>query len=889
MKLSRISIITALGAALTAFVGCTQKEIEESRAILPEEYKITLSAVESATPVTIYADGTWMADVTEDWMSIEPSTGKGTMQVTLTVTENTGTVAREGQIVIKGSSLIEDVVVDVYQKYDRFRNTSPCSISEALALPDSSLVKLSESQVMVLTTNGFVVNDGTANVFVEGSTGSLKVGDKVTLTGDLVKINGINGIKLDESQFKSAGEATYPEPKDVTEEASYAPGKVEFVKVSASYTSGGKLSINGKQVAVVYKPVDDLSALNKHEVTLTGYYVGITSKVAALAVVSYEDNGETPILGKALPFKDNFDWVAPFVQYDKDNGRTTGDSMGDKKTVGYGNAYAIPGFEDKFTGEMGYESMFYSSKTVYVCGGNYLKFSKTNNCNGVRLPAFAIDGTTDLRLSFDWGKNGSDKVDLVVEIEGNGTINGNKTSEELSVAEGFTWKSETVTINGADAGTRICIRPTAYTGAVHTDGSLYRWFLDNVEVVSLAGMVEAEIQIGGLESEVITFEGLAPKDVTFTVNSNADYSILTNASWLHLDVAEGVANEEQTVTVKCDESQLSTLRQSEIVVKSGLTTMQIPVVQSAAGQALKPFISIVGGNSLSFKGAASEQTVSVQANVPYEISVASGSDWLTATKVETKAAVEFSDVIISASENKGAERVGIIAFSNPDENLVAYLTVIQAESTVTLAKWFLDGSTMDSYKVHFTSKDKVAGDGGQYIDANDGGSGKISYVQVDKTDLDVDGKAERVTGGTGEPYVIGAWVGDYWLITANYEKGIPAGATIHGFFVSRASGSGLKYWLAEYLDGTEWKPLMETSTVKSGDAEVVYNINHNNTANFPVDFTYKVGTATKEVKIRITAVALDQANGKGPITKPNGGTVRIKGNDGLSPYIEMTM
>ena len=42
---------------------------------------------------------------------------------------------------------------------------------------------------------------------------------------------------------------------------------------------------------------------------------------------------------------------------------------------------------------MGYESMFYSSKTVYVCGGNYLKFSKTNNCNGVRLPAFAIDGS----------------------------------------------------------------------------------------------------------------------------------------------------------------------------------------------------------------------------------------------------------------------------------------------------------------------------------------------------------------------------------------------------------------------------------------------------------------------------------------------------------------
>lgn len=807
-------------------------------------------------------------------------------RLTLTAEENAGDVAREAKIVIQGAATISAVEIAITQKMDRFRAMSPISVTEALALQADALAKIGGAQVMALTTNGFIISDGASNMFVEGKA-SVAAGDKLTVTGDIAAINGITALKLDEATVSGNEEVVYPEPKVVDE--SYVPAKVEYVKVAASYLSGGKLSVNGKQCAIVYKSVKDLSALVGHEVELVGYCVGIDSKLAALVVLSYTDNGKTPIVGKALPFRDNFDWVAPLVQWDKDNGRTTGDSMGDKKTVNYGNAYAIPDFEATFTGQMGYESMFYSSKTVYVCGGNYLKFSKTNNCNGVRLPAFAIEGSDDLRLTFDWGKNDTDAVELEVEIEGKGTIDGASKSAVLTVDEGFTWKNEVILINGATSETRICIRPTTYTGAVATDGKLYRWFLDNVEVVSMAGMKEANIEVTGADNNLITFEGLEPEAANLTVTSDSDFTVNCTASWLHLDVTEGLAGEPTAIVVSCDPSDLSVMRKDVITIKSGLSEKQIQVIQSAAGQALKPFISIVGGNSLSFKGAASEQTVSVQANVPYEISVASGSDWLTATKVETKAAVEFSDVIISASENKGAERVGIIAFSNPDENLVAYLTVIQAESTVTLAKWFLDGSTMDSYKDHFTSTDKVAGDGGQYIDANDGGSGTISYVQVDKTDLDVDGNAARVTGSTGEPYVTGAWVGDYWLITANYEKGIPAGATIHGFFVSRASGSGLKYWLAEYLDGTEWKPLMETSTVKSGDAEVVYNINHNNTANFPVDFTYKVGTATKEVKIRITAVALDQASGKGPITKPNGGTVRIKGNDGLSPYIEMTM
>ena len=660
---------------MMAFFGCTQAEIEESKAIIPQETEFVLPAAASEQPFTIYADGTWKVDVDVDWLTVDPTSGKGTVDVTLKAEANNSDEAREAKITIQGSSLMSDVEVLITQKMDRFRAMEPISVTDALALEADALAKIGSAQVMALTTNGFIISDGASNMFVEGKA-SVAAGDKLTVTGDVAAINGITALKLDEATVSGNSEVTYPEPKVVDE--SYVPAKVEYVKVAASYLSGGKLSVNGKQCAIVYKSVKDLSALVGHEVELVGYSVGIDSKLAALVVLSYTDNGKTPIIGKALPFKDNFDWVAPFVQYDKDNGRTTGDSMGDKKTVNYGNSYAIPGFEDMFTGEMGYESMFYSSKTVYVCGGNYLKFSKTNNCNGVRLPAFAIDGKDDLRLSFDWGKNVDDDVELEVEIEGAGTIDGASKSGVLTPDGDFTWKSETIVINGATASTRICIRPTTYTGAVATDGKLYRWFLDNVEVVSLAGMKEANIQVEGTENGVITFEGLAPANVNLTVTSDSDFSVNCTASWLHFDVTEGLAGEPTAIVVSCDPSDLSVMRKDVITIKSGLSEKVIQVVQSAAGQQLDPLISVICSKPTdALLGEGDEFSVAVQANVEYEVAIS--DEWIKAVEAPaTKASVEKTEHSFALDVNvSGAPRTGFIRFFNKESKVEAVVVVKQ--------------------------------------------------------------------------------------------------------------------------------------------------------------------------------------------------------------------
>lgn len=702
---------------MMALAGCAEEEIKESRAILPGDEEVVLPAAACEKTFTVYADGTWMVDVTEEWLSVTPNAGEGTMDVLIVAEENTGSEAREAKLVIKGASTLKDVEVTIKQKMDRFRTMSPITVTEAVALKEGDLAKIGGAQVMATTKKGFVISDGTSNIFVSG-TASVEVGDIITVTGDVAKVNDLIGIVVDEATVTGNEEVAYPEAKDVTAEETYSPGKVELVKAAASCASG-KLTINGKQSAIIYNPAQDISGINKHEVEVTGYYIGVSSKLAAIALVSYVDNGATPIVGKELPYKDNFDWVAPFVQWDADNGRTTGDSMGDKKTVNYGNAYAIPGFEDMFSGTMGYESMFYSSKTVYVCGGNYLKFSKTNNCNGVRLPAFAIDGSTDLRLTFDWGKNTGDDVELEVEIEGDGSINGAAKSGVLTVSDAFTWKNEVIVINGATAATRICIRPTTYTGAVATDGKLYRWFLDNLEVVSLAGMKEANIAVEGTENGVITFEGLEPQDVNLTITSDSDFSVNTTANWLHLDVAEGLAGEPTAVVVSCDPSDLSTMRKDELTIKSGLSEKKIMVIQSAAGQQLDPLISVICSKPTdALLGEGDEFSVAVQANVEYQVAIS--DSWIKEVEIpSTRASIEKSEHSFTLDVNvSGATRTGYIRFYNEASNVEAVVVVkqenfvprIDIQYSNTIGFIPADGLTFDvhiSSNIDFTASSEV--------------------------------------------------------------------------------------------------------------------------------------------------------------------------------------
>ena len=205
------------------------------------------------------------------------------------------------------------------------------------------------------------------------------------------------------------------------------------------------------------------------------------------------------------------------------------------------------------------------------------------------------------------------------------------------------------------------------------------------------------------------------------------------------------------------------------------------------------------------------------------------------------------------------------------------------------AEWLFSKEAMSAYADTFGGTtgvtNKAAGDGGMYVASNVSEGGKITYVQIDKTELDVDGKASRIVGGTGHPYVTGAWKGDYWLFTLGNGSEIAAGKQAHIKYITRTSATGLKYWMAEYFDGNEWKPALEVK--KDGETEYNIQMNSDGKTNVEVDATFTLAKAVKEVQFRMRGVTIEQASGNGPLEKPNGGTCRIAGAEETSPVFEV--
>ena len=267
------------------------------------------------------------------------------------------------------------------------------------------------------------------------------------------------------------------------------------------------------------------------------------------------------------------------------------------------------------------------------------------------------------------------------------------------------------------------------------------------------------------------------------------------------------------------------------------------------------------------------------ASVVYEL----GAEIPVVYNAQGNIAVAAPEGVYDVYFDKTNEKVWVVAVGQPET----------PEANALNVQWLFTADAMTAYADNFGTTagvaDKAAGDGGMYVQANAAGEGKISYVQVDKTELDVDGKATRITGGTGHPYVTGIWPGDYWLFEATDGTEYAAGTAVNISYITRTSKTGHKYWRLEYLDGAEWKPAMETTSYTLNEQEFTYNIAMNNDGktNVEVNATVTLSVATKDVKFRMLCVANGQSSNEAYIAAPNGGTCRIAGDEATSPVIKV--
>lgn len=303
------TIATTLKAILLtlcagAVLASCAKEVEDNvaKAVLGTESVLSFPA-KSATSktVTIVSDKEWHITAPE-WIIVNPVTGSGTTEVTVTVTDNTDSKGllepRQASLIFSGNILRSQFIVTVKQDGDAYRNAEHLTVDKIAALEDGKTFVLDEAVVAALTTAGYVINGNDVNIYVNVASSEVKVGDKVSIKGYKGSVSDVPVInQVDEMTVLSSGTYNYPEPVDISATiATYAAQTIDYIKVSGVVT-GKNLTVTVDGVDYAIKQIDcpaELSIDGKpgNKVELTGYSYGIQgAKTIGILTTVMQDNG----------------------------------------------------------------------------------------------------------------------------------------------------------------------------------------------------------------------------------------------------------------------------------------------------------------------------------------------------------------------------------------------------------------------------------------------------------------------------------------------------------------------------------------------------------------------------------------------------------------------
>ena len=696
MKL--INKIFSISAALVcvSLAGCQEEEMVKPSALLCDP-SLTFAAKDAEPQtLTVASDEEWMIDVPVDWIDVDPVRGSNTVAVTVTVADNfeggVMSLPRNATITIANKRGYSVTAV-IYQKGDNYVGVSEMTIAEFNKIDDGAFAKIPGGQVMAVSADGFVISDASGNLFVE-SKEKVNAGDKVFIAGEKVSKYGAAAILAGEVTVNSNEEVVLPAPVPFDPSTHNVPVFVtaESGILGSNLVFEPALSVDVVAVELKAGSEVDLAAVNMHNIAYQGYLLGVEEGVASILITSLEDKGINDNL--EAYFYDDFSWMKPFIEA---SGVKVGDSIGENNAGAdapnlRSNA-SLGLLLDEFLAR-GYEDLNPGPKVIYP-QAYYWKFGKTssataNNNNGLKLPVIEFKGSelVNAIIEFDWaahmtGSGNIDKVQIVVEVpEGAGLFeNGTNVSDPLITTQEqghLEWQHASVLLKGASDKSRITIRPYQYESVTPDQ---QRWHIDNIKIkdsgVPYADPVYANLS---LSDEIVTFEGTPGGPASITIKSDNPWTITKSfdSDWFTVDVLEGNANEEVTVTVDCEQSLSTTMRTGYFTIASADTRKNIYVVQSAAGGELDPLISVVADkNTSNLLGEGDSFDVTVQSNIEYAVEIS--DEWITEAEVpSTRGLVEKSYHSFTLAPNlTGATRSGYVRFYNEDKNVESYVMVKQ--------------------------------------------------------------------------------------------------------------------------------------------------------------------------------------------------------------------
>lgn len=497
MKRTNYIIFSILLVFASLFQGCNDEEIALSKAVLASAGTLSFEATgTSEKTITVYADADWVTEF-PDWITVMPASGTGTMDVTITVTENIrgGAVdnPRKAAVVFKGGTLASRAEVIISQDGDKYRDCKEYTLAELAALANETVVAVPQVIVSAVTAKGFIVSDGTVNIFMQSSS-AVSVGDKVTVKGTkLSDTYSLPYVECDEANVNATGSTvTYPAATDITDKVdTYTSTSRTFIMVSG-ILNGSNVSVEGANysVAVTDAPENfDLAPLNGHKVKATGYFAGVAAPVIKLNATAIEDLGVVEV----IYFAEDFEWLKPWAEISAAGQTVETDNISATAPQISASSTAVDGItaNDALL-QKGYQFLRVTptstdaGECIYL-QNNYLKFGKTGYQAGIVLPKIKdIPSGATTVLSFDWcpmrqGSGTIDPVNLIVIVT-NGSDEATFEIPESGFESGhkLEWIRAEVALTGVTISndTKITIRQTNWQLKTAN-----RWFLDNIKLI----------------------------------------------------------------------------------------------------------------------------------------------------------------------------------------------------------------------------------------------------------------------------------------------------------------------------------------------------------------------------------------------------------------------
>ena len=424
------------------------------------------------------------------------------------------------------------------------------------------------------------------------------------------------------------------------------------------------------------------------------------------------------------------------------------------------------------------------------------------------------------------------------------------------------------------------------------------------------GVGMAERKPFAVDNKEINVEA-SETSATFNIETEVAWTVTCANENFVIEPAAGEGNATVNVTFPTNEGIEAIVTEITVATEDPLARPKSHTVVITQASAVKSF-TVTTENNLSVAHTAFNVLFNIEGDVKWTATSTNEAFKFTDGDSDPGAVVEFEGsknmFVVFASNFTDAPLTTTVTFATEDplvETKTYSFEITQAGyqvvSQTILAEWIFLTDQKGALEANFaetTKKESNAaeGNGGFYVPNNGQGSGKIEYYNSNhKTDMQNStmNRCKRVIGGSGEPCIYGTYVDDYMMYSATSPTELAAGTKVHLFSVWRPKEPQvMKYWKAEYLDGTEWKPAAELKTATVEGVEVKYNVELDYAEgrlphvqmNTYLDFIVELTVPTTEVKFRITSVVNAAAEGGAPVATPFGGSyvLRVAGGDSAS-------